>query len=343
MALATAMILGVLTAGGPTPLERSRANYEAIRAAVQFRFAYDRPTGSGVEDPATVVLGTWSCDGRAEHLLWCLKAGTPKPLADEVLWNGATLVTRRPRSLEVAEGDGVAPPRDARSPLWWGMATSFPHMIDSTFEGVAPSLQPGARGGRPVQVESYCKTGEGGWTRVEIAYDPSIGWLPRTVRMVEFDRGTGAVAGLSVEIRQAWRCASGGYVPTEWTCETWEIDGLAVGYEESPQGVPTGDRRTTAHLRATEVHDLSTAPAIITAGAVDTIEGPGGAVALALDIPPVTIDEARRILGPKVIAPSPSTVATDAPKPDAPAVLLALATTGLIARVAVRTVTRWLQ
>jgi hypothetical protein len=222
------------------------------------------------------------------------------------------------------------------------MATSFPHMIDSTFEGIAPLLQPGAREGRPVQVESYRKVGEGGWTRVEVAYDPSIGWLPRTVRMVEFDLGSGTAAGLSVEIRQAWRCSSGGYVPTEWACETWEIDGLGMSYEGSPQGVPTGDRRTTAHLRATGAHDLGAAPAIITAGAVDTIEGPGGAAALDPDIPPVTIDEARRILGPKVMAPS-STVATGAPKPDAPAVLLALATTGLIARVAVRTVTRWLR
>ncbi|WP_165070140.1 hypothetical protein [Paludisphaera rhizosphaerae] len=342
MTFATAMILGVL-ASGLTPLERSQANYAVTRAKVQFRFAYDRLAGSGVEDPATVILGTWACDGRTEHLRWRPEEGGPGLAADEVLWNGTTLVSRRPRSLEVAEGEGAALPEDARSPLWWGMATSFPHMIESVFPGVTPELLPGVRDGRPVEVESYHKISESGWIRIEVAYDPSIGWLPRTARLIKFDRGSGTATGLTVEVQEAWRCASGGYVPTGWDCETWELGGLDAKNGESPDFTPMGGRRATAHFRATSSLDLDARPAIITTGPVRAIEGPGGSVPLALEVPPITLDEARRLLGPKIKAPSPPKAPAESPNRDAAAVLLALATAGLIAWTAVRAAARWLQ
>lgn len=342
MTLATAILLGALAAGRLTPLEQSQANYSTIRAKVQFRFAYDLSADSGVENPASVILGTWACDGRTEHLRWRPEEGGPSLATDEVLWNGETLVSRRPHSLKVAAGKEAALPQDARSPLWWGMATSFPHLIETVFQGVTPSLLPGVREGRPVEVESYCKVHESGWTRIEVAYDPSIGWLPRTARLIRFARESGTVTGLAMEVREAWRCASGGYVPTEWDCETWEVDGLQESSVESPESTPTGGRRATAHLRATSWHDLDYAPAIITTGPVRAIDGPGGSVGLAPDVPPITLDEARRLLGPKAKAPAPPTAPAEFLDRDAQAVLLALAATGLIARIAVRSAARWL-
>lgn len=343
MTLATAIVLGSLAAGRLTPLERSQENYGAIRAKVQFRFAYDRSAGGGVEDPATVILGTWACDGRTEHLRWRPEEGGPSLATDEVLWNGETLVSRRPRSLEVAEGEEAVLPEDARSPLWWGMATSFPHLIETVFRGVTPELRQGVRDGRPVQMEVYRKLVERGWSRIEIAYDPSIGWLPRTLLLIEFDRGSGTAHGLSVEIQQAWQCSSGGYVPTEWACDLWEVNGLDPEFSHEVNTTPIGHRRAKSRLLATSFHDLDSTPVIITTGPVRAIDGPGGSVALALDVPPITLDEARRLLGLKAKAPTPPEAPAESPNHDAPAVLLALATTGLIARIAVRSAARWLK
>ena len=77
---------------------------------------------------------------------------------------------------------------------------------------------------------------------------------------------------------------------------------------------------------------------MISAGAVDKIEGPGGSEPLTPDAPLITMELARRVLGEKAKPLPPPDHRAEAPT----SVMLALATTAVLARVVARSVARWL-
>ena len=71
--------------------------------------------------------------------------------------------------------------------------------------------------GYHVEVETYESNLEDLWRRFDIAYDPSIGYVPRFTRsLVSSDHKKAKVYVNEHWVTSARQCSSGGFVPTEW-------------------------------------------------------------------------------------------------------------------------------
>jgi hypothetical protein len=322
------MSLGLL-AQPPGPLDGFRANFAALRCEVEYTYATHQAGGGvltamrawapGVGpalDSIQEVAGTWATDGRNEH--YVLRNSKPVeppkdrravplllPYAVEVLRDGDA-ISYLDRD---APAEGVQFLTDSRSPVRligpfaWTGGDSFPAWLLTDFPGVRPDLRRALFSGSPVDVEVYRRTypeGEG-TSRVDVCYDPSVGYVPRYARGVTISSDqTGYVKeALMIEARPA---PGGGFVTTEWVVASYEVRDFPARYPDHDTSVvfePTG-RVMLGHFKASVVRPRPGAVGLLPAREPRAVYGAGGRAILAPGAVPITMADLKKALRNKL-------------------------------------------
>lgn len=300
-----ALLFGIL-GQSISPIDAYRANFHSIRAEAEFEFhqgRIERPPSSETAkivaelwsgrpfkfdaDPANAIVGSWSCDGTAQHMLFSSPPEYLEQQRGKAPVNGAartytpeteymyddSLVIRRHSdpldpSYHLPDVDCFQVADDGRlyfgvSPLMFRWGKQFPSYIEDLFPGMKPGVKAVAYHGRPLETEIYARVDEERRIsdRIEVGYDPSIGYLPRVIRELmtgadinEQDR----TVVLEMHIVDAQPCDAGGFIPTEWYKATYEI----VDFERKYPGytvfsnVAPDDRLQLGHFRARKLRRL---------------------------------------------------------------------------------------
>jgi len=129
------------------------------------------------------------------------------------------------------------------SPIHWFEVPFVDGLIRGDFTGVVPeTVASECRGIRTV-TEVYRKVFDEGWYQGEVSYDPSIGYIPRYIRLISTN-SDGSASIKEAFIQDARPCKEGGFVPTEW-CETsFRLEGFEKtypNYSHDTQIRPQGD------------------------------------------------------------------------------------------------------
>jgi hypothetical protein len=109
----------------------------------------------------------------------------------------------------------------------WG-GQHLPSMLRGDFPGIAPVRSEVIRGGRPLQTEVYRKDTKSGWSQCEIGYDPTVGYLPRFCRNIDFSTQTNLATVSERYLVDATHCKAGGFVPLVWYYFTLKVRGSDV-------------------------------------------------------------------------------------------------------------------
>jgi len=141
-----------------------------------------------------------------------------------------------------------------------------------------------------------------------IAFDPSVGFLPRYARMhTHFKEDDSAL------VRELWmlttrRCSSGGFVPTEWFETAFWITSFGKKYA-------TFDHETVfecsskeaefVRFSATNFEDRKPELAIVCDEGFDSLHSAGGGVTLSNHPTSLTLIDIRNLLGLRPYAPTP--------------------------------------
>jgi hypothetical protein len=248
------LALGYLAGAGP--IDGFYANHAAIKAGVEFRYRagsidYGVVSSGGiwrrgdhglVEDISMRMTGRWESDGQADHtvcrptaeVLRAMKAnrklgvrlqGSP-PF--ELLSDGevtAYHILDEPNDMiQVVQGED---PGHLRYGPFHFFLRKFLVELSTNFSKAIPTRGEAVWDGHPCDVEVYRYTKEQLWVQLEVSYDPSIGYLPRFARLISYEPGQksrGRVAMKEMYLAEAQVCASGGFLPSEWTTITLVID-----------------------------------------------------------------------------------------------------------------------
>ncbi|MGC8640519.1 MAG: hypothetical protein ACP5XB_11655, partial [Isosphaeraceae bacterium] len=324
-------VLLTLLGQAPGPIDAFRANYTAIKVDMDVelwdgeniepaQFARARARGAPVPEdaPKLINTGRWGCDGSTEYFLFgppeeVLKAeaeGPPEKRAHwitstEGLYDGSLYafhfasVTTSYQNEEVnVQTEDLSIPGGAGPFLWW-MLDSFPKCLDIYVPGAKPERRTVVRDGRRFEVEVYegKNAREKFRRRVELWYDPSIGYLPRYARemiMGEPDAGVDEVT-----LIEARSCAAGGFVPTRWYRALYNVKDLAKRYPKYDVDTvlePT-ERGYINYFKATNLRDRTAPVALDRLKGVTRIASSGGSLLLAANTHSLTMHEVIRLLG----------------------------------------------
>jgi hypothetical protein len=330
---------------GPGPLDAFQANYTSIKAEVTYVHTkgYCSPevvsegrlwAGMGidfVEETKKRIIGKWRCDGLTEYFDF----SSPEDVTEEgrakkrvigekvpfiprteALWNGETLVANclepdfMPGGMSIVHAWHTGEPGMAgmgRSPFFWWGSYPFPQIVTVHFPEKAPTRHRSVRNGHPTEVEVYQKANsDGGWLRIEISYDPLVGYLPRYGRFMVL---TGAKEGLIKEfyLIAADRCRAGGFVPTEWYDTMFFIPDFPEKYPDYDHDtvlkpVPPA-RVTLGHFRTPGFLDRPQPVALEHLGQVEHIALNGELIPLPRGTTSLTFDRFKTIVGDRLKRP----------------------------------------
>ena len=278
------VILMVGTVDG-RPLDACRVNRASVRVetdfVIEFGTADRRVVADGapwmgkvasfVEDESRRWVGRWESDGLAEHLV--CRPGSSAPAAGlqpyELLVGPRVAASRR---LQAGTRLLVDSRPSARRPMvgpFCGGGEPLPTAIDLIFPRTEPSRYRAMVGGYAAVVETYRRPSLTGKVRWDVAYDPNLGSLPRSMRVLEaMGEGT-PIRARELFVTEARRCAAGGFVPIEWYEASFELAPEAPPPPEGFAGplVPAGPRVDLVHFKVTRLVD-QTAPV-----ALDPLDG----------------------------------------------------------------------
>lgn len=314
------------------PLDAFRANYASIRVSTEFTYRAStitrnelvegklwEPGEHGTEAKA-VVTGRWDCDGEAEHTI-CSSTLARKPTragevvpgrpAVEVLTDGSMIAYHElgddAFSIQAAaKGDeGLLD----YGPFFFFLER-FPRNITRIFgKDAAPIRKKSLRGGRPCEVEIYELGDDENRFRIEVAYDPALGYLPRFVRQISLNTATpnGAMAIVSeMYLAEARMCGSGGFVPAEWYTARFDVDDFRKSYPNYDDETILKPSRAIVALGRFHVDkfDDRKAPACLDQlKEAVAVAGVGGEVPLRNRPTTLTLDDIRALLGRKLTDP----------------------------------------
>jgi hypothetical protein len=113
--------------------------------------------------------------------------------------------------------------------LWW-REYSFPKCLEIYTPGAKPLRRKAAREGRPCEVEIYecIDARRNARRRIEVWYDPSIGFLPRYGRILTVGQSETTVDEMT--LMAAHSCVEGGFVPTEWCRRLFSVKDFEKRY-----------------------------------------------------------------------------------------------------------------
>ena len=337
------------------PLDAFQANHAAIHAAVDFeqrfgtvdrdlvtrRKLWDGDELSFAEDPGKGVAGRWECDGTAEHIFRRLtdeaaklveptRPGQIVPLtqpfehlddgevvAYHFIEKGAQII------VTVREDSGLV-----RAGPFNYFGEAFVTYLNRVYPGIEPKRKHGTRGGYACELAIYRQESpEGLIHSIEIAYDPSVGYLPRFIREVgrlPKNRGVRAgpldVGSLSLEktspptngsdftvtetcLVEARLCQAGGFVPMQWRQVGFQVDNFDSRYPDySDETVltPSSSVVGLTCFKASHFKDLTGPVRLDQLEGVRVISGIGGTVPIPPGTLSLTLDQAKSLLGRKL-------------------------------------------
>jgi hypothetical protein len=301
----TLLVILMVGAADGRPLDACRVNRASVRVDTDFVIEFgtaDRnvvaagapwtgKVASFVEDQGRRRVGRWESDGFAVHIICRPDSSTPAT----GLYPYELLVGPRVAAFRRLDG-GTRIVVDSRLPAWVLMfgpfgagGEPFPEAIDRVFPRAEPSRCEAIVGGYATVIETYRRPSLRGEVRWDVAYDPNLSGLPRSLRILEA-MGEGQPArARELYVTEARRCAAGGFVPTEWYEVSFEVEADAPPPREGLAGplVPAGPRVDLAHFKVTRFAD-KTAPV-----ALDPLDG---IVAIAATRTDEVLDASTRTL-----------------------------------------------
>jgi len=318
------------------PLDGFRANYAAIKADVDFEFKsgtihpeavsggklWSSPELGFRESEGRTVIGNWGCDGTAEYYL----CGSPDAIiaADlkikrkatdfvnhipkyEMIYNGNTVAYHnlRTSTLEVQATDrpGLLGPGNGPF-IWWGMHP-FPQMLEAYLPVKTTTRRTSTRGGHFVEVETHASQNASGWQRIEVSYDPSVGYLPRYMRMiVHYDEGNMAYVKEFYLISTAMS-SGGGFIPTDWYQTFFEVDRFEQRYPSHDEETiidPIGNFGR-GHCAVTQINKTVRPIQLRDVAKIRRLSAIGGRVELATAPHALGLSDVTSRLGRKMLTP----------------------------------------
>lgn len=324
------------------PLDGFRANYAAIKVEGDFRIHYgwvdrsaiarDRLWSESIdaigfeEAPRQAILGQWACDGKAEYYYYSspedviLEEQAKRPEDRryngriEVIFDGETQIghsvkdpfygrpdvvnawaTREPGLLSQVNG-----------PFMWWWHKPFIQTLMVEFERIEPTRKVAIRGGHVCDLEIYRRflsTDE--WDQFEIYYDASIGCLPRYARRVNARKPPYPSVIYEMRLLEATACAAGGFLPTSYYVTTYSIANFITRYKsyDDKTVVFPLERVYCGIFRFERFQELSTPLALKRLDGVRILSAIGGQTNLPQPLQPLTIAEAKSLLGDKLMRP----------------------------------------
>jgi hypothetical protein len=311
----------------PGPLDAFRANFASLGASLEFLqrtgladagavlddALWDRPALTIDEDIAHQVMGRWDCVNGVVHILSSpsdeatkrakppLKPSTlsSEPFPYEAVYDQEGLLYHIIGSNNGLQYfPGSVPLQVTHGPFHF-IAPYFPYIIDDIFPEVRPVREKGSRGGHPCEIEVYrIDYGGGSWQQLEVAYDPSIGHLPRHVRLVGSAAEGGKKFVREMMLTEARMSAAGGYVPTDWYELNYDVRSVQGRWPQAGARLEPADHRVgVIHFAATKFEDRSAPVRLERLQGVTTLAGPGGVVRLPSDRDRISPERARSVLG----------------------------------------------
>ncbi len=293
-----------------------------------------------VENPDTRLTGRWACDGRVEYFNFSspedvLERASKDTLRQEsnkvyfnidfvpkseFLWDGELLCghiehPHKRRSggdpdwkvitAEVPERElGYLQP--GRGPFHWGFS-AFPYILKA-FGQIEPKRHKALRGGRPTEVEIYERETSAAkdFERVEVSYDPSVGYLPRVVRGFAYFKAGDVASVREIYMMEARPCKAGGFIPTDWYQVSFFVHGFQArfpNYNEETDISPPASEVGMSHFRTLNFKDITGPVALKELAGVHSVMGVGGGVARPSSKSTLTIRDIRSLLGKKLTTP----------------------------------------
>lgn len=279
------------------------------------------------EQKDRTIEGTWACDGATEYY-YC---GSPDALIAE---NRARLAKSgrpsggeiqlgyKPKVEGVFDGDVMAEhtidePLDpyhgdisvrkngndvlytqGKGPYSWWECT-FPYYLSYRFPNTAPRVVQLNRGPYPLDVEVYTKEIGKARLRLEVGYDPAVGYVPRHTRLIS----RGAEGKTFVRETYAVKiepCKAGGFVPTEWYIAHFNFDDFDSRYPDYDEAVnlePPKNSVYVEHFLATRFQDRTNAVALVRLAGVNALVSTGGTVKLQKGVGVLTMANIKAKLG----------------------------------------------
>lgn len=338
------LIASVLAAQDVGPLDAFRANFASIHANVRYETSYAliNPSALGrgrfweagpperLARSTTEVRGRWECDGDGERFL---TEGRPKPrvasatrvsqlilaedVATEVVFDARTLAWHNlgRRFVEVMPRARLPHeiPNVAYGPFFgWGTLDPFPQNLEGS-SGIVGSRRALTWNGYRLDAESYQRAVPSGWVRFDVAFDPTVGYLPRFGRVTSYSRERDEAVLGEIFLKEARPCRAGGFIPVEsyytsygLTSFSKFLDDLRV---EATFPLPPGDLYL-GHYRAVEVTDREGPVAVEKLEGINGLSTAGGFVPLGTDSGPLTLERIRTLAGPKLTDPPPPSLAS---------------------------------
>ncbi len=333
IAIMTLLLFGQTTVG---PLDGFRANYASIRADVDFEYkcgtAEPGEVAQGklwatlglgfLEAESRTVVGNWGCDGTAEYY----HCGSPDAIIVndmkvkrkatdfvnhipkyEMTYDGTTaayhnlktdtidvMTTNSPGLLGTGNGPFV----------WWG-PHPFPRMLDAYMPFKTTTHRQSTRGGHFVEVDVHANHDSFGWHRIEVAYDPSVGYLPRYERMVIHYNNQDSSFVKEFYLISA-TMSGGGFIPSEWYEIFFSVDRFNKRYplyDENTIVDPIGSF-AVGHFTVTQVNKTVRPVQLRNIAQIKRLSAIGGQVDLkaaphSLGLATITSTLGRRTLTPR--------------------------------------------
>jgi hypothetical protein len=322
----------------PGPSDAFRINKESIKARVDYEYhegfpskdfksgdqlwSPSRPTF--IPRPYKSLTGQWDSDGRVDRYEvhpdpaeWAKRTRPPIGakvgvglIPNECLFDGETfahhdfamypgapdlplLNVLQQRQPAMAEDIGWGP-------FHWAGIFPLQEILATRFRGVTPERKTAVRGGHPTEVEVYqIPQPDNGSYRLQICYDPSIGYLPRYTRGVSHYHGkTFIVENFVVN---AMPCKEGGFIPMEWFTLSYDIEDFERNYpdyNDNSELLKGRTRFNAGHFRASKMVDRDAPVALEHVGMIRAIGGQGNFVTLKAPPESFTLEQIKQILGP---------------------------------------------
>lgn len=321
----------------PGPVDAFRANYSSTHLYIDYQYTSGVIQASALaaarearfdkisfqEDPDRTISGEWECDGQTERYR-C--GSTAEVVADrlrrakpgefmsavppfELLFDGERAVFHQEGSdtiVVIDSLDGTLLPTVRGPFLWWSEAP-FPNLLKRRYPGVSAERFVGSFGGIACECEVYRNpVAETAWDQLEVAYDPSAGFIPSRCRRIFFDGERGVARVREMYVVSYCASDSGGVVPLDWFEFSYSMNDFTSthqSYRPFDMLAPSDAMIGVGHFVAQNPRATNGPVALKQLEGINRLGCPGGEVALTTTMDRLTIKQASTILGGKLSRP----------------------------------------
>ena len=193
-------------------------------------------------------------------------------------------------------------------PFYCGFGGQFPSVIHFWFEGISPTVNRSNIGGHIVEIEVYHKPEQTGWSRLEIAYDPSIGFIPRGIRLIVYTLDDDRFYAYEYFLRDVSLCKSGGFVPIEFGNVVFDLRNFSKNfpnYNESTD-LTQGEKEIYAtYYSGYNFKDFNQSVSMRETKGIRTVDSIGGGVNVKSN-QDLSYNNMKLLVGPKLYSPASS-------------------------------------